>query len=148
MSVTVKRANSDFASLKNLAQSCLDNYTLLHDKMVSKSRKKDFTILFARKGKKKVGFITGYAEKGKMHIWLFGVLKKVRGKGIGYLLLNKFHMFAAKRGYKAVTTITFNNYQNKIILSIKAGYRIIGVKYIKEKKDTAIILEKQIGARK
>ncbi len=142
MALKITEGKSDLAGLKALAELCLDNYTLPMQKLSAKASLPDFTILFASEGGKKVGFIAGHGENGKMHIWLFGVLKKKRGRGIGKRLLGKFHVLASKKGYNSVSTITFNKYAQKIILSIREGYRITGVKFIPEKNDTAIFLEK------
>ncbi len=143
MGIKITQNNSDFASLRALAESCLENYILPQEKIASRASKGDFTILFAQQGKgKKVGFIAGYSENNAMHIWLFGVRKGFRGKGIGALLLKKFHSLASKNGYNTVNTITFNKYKNKLVLSIKSGYKITAVKFIEEKNDSAIFLEK------
>lgn len=144
MKITLNEDSADHNGLKALAEACLDNYSLPMDKISSRAANKDFTILFALAGKKRIGFITGYGEGGKMHIWLFGVLNGQRGKGIGAKLLQKFHSVALKKGYKTVNTITFNKYPQKIVLSVKSGYKITGTKFIPEKNDTAIMLEKEL----
>jgi len=140
--IIVKQENFALNELKKLAESCLSKYKLPVKKAIERAKRKDFTLLFAFNGKKRIGFIAGYAEKRKMHIWLFGVLKKNRGKGIGSKLLNRFHSISLKKDYKSVTTITFNKYKEKLILSLKHGYRITGLKHIHAKNDDTIFLEK------
>ena len=144
MKIVITQSNNDLENLKTLAEECLDNYTLSIEKIVDRSKKPNFTLLFAIAGKTKTGFIAGYEENGKMHIWLFGVKKDARKQGIGTKLLKEFESIAAKKGQKFVNTITFNKYREKIILSLKNGYRIIECKHVPEKMDNAIILEKEI----
>src|SRR3989344_229981 len=133
--ITISEDPKDLKSLKGLAERCLDNYALENGRLKERTGKDGFTALFAIQNGKKVGFITGYSEEKKMHIWLFGVLAQKRGKGIGKKLLEAFHKHASEKGYRAVTTITFNKYAQKIILSLKSGYKITEVKYIPEKND-------------
>src|SRR3989339_59621 len=148
--ITIEEASSGggaqvIGGLKSLAEKCLDNYTLEAQKIEERQARRDFTLLFALQGKEKVGFIAGYGDSGRMHIWLFGGLGALRGAGIGRMLLEKFHSVSAAKGYKIVNTITFNKYPRKIILSVRNGYRIVDVKYAPEKGDSMIVLEKELG---
>ena len=144
--VIVSQDNGDFADLKRLAESCLEGYILSAEKIAERSRKKDFTMLFSREDlvRRPNGFIVGYCRRQRMHIWLFGVLKKMRGRGIGRALLRSFHSVAIRKGYKKVDTITFNKYPRKIILALKLGYRITKTNFIAQKRDTAIFMEKSL----
>ncbi len=144
MALKIISDNGNLKSLKSLSQECLKNYSLDTKKAVEKSAKKDFTILFSTEGGKKTGFITGYGEGTKMHIWLLGVKKGNRGKGIGSALISEFSRSASEKGYKAIHTITFNKYREKLMLSLRLGFQITGFTYIKEKNDNAIELEKPL----
>ncbi|MEM4327288.1 MAG: GNAT family N-acetyltransferase [Candidatus Diapherotrites archaeon] len=144
MQFSIKQDNEDYINLKRLAEATLNNYKLPLRKIKKYSKNNDFTLLFALKKNKKIGFIAGFGKNCKMHIWLFGVSKNERGKGIGKALLKRFHSIARRKGYLYVDTLTFNKYSYKLLLSIKLGYIIYKTKYLKDKKDLGIFLEKRL----
>ena len=145
MKTEIIQEAGNLTDLKALAEECLDNYTLPLEKAESKSKNKDFVLLFAEKDSQKLGFISGYAEKESFHIWLLGVKKEARGQGVGSALISAFEELASKKGYKSITTITFNKYPEKIGLSLKLGFKITGKKFIEEKDDEAIFFRKELG---
>ncbi|PIN85360.1 MAG: hypothetical protein COV47_02540 [Candidatus Diapherotrites archaeon CG11_big_fil_rev_8_21_14_0_20_37_9] len=142
--VKIEAGNGDFDSLKVLAEKCLANYTLQKSNFKTKSKMKDFVAFFAVESGQKIGFISGYGEGQSMHIWLFGVMETKRRMGIGEALLAEFESFAKQKGYVEITTMTFNKYRGKLILSIKSGFDITGYKFLESKNNYGIELTKKI----
>lgn len=135
--------NSDLEEIRLLAEKSLSSYTLSKEKLSAKSSEPDFVAVKAALGNRIIGFVMGSKKNEKIfHIWLLGVDPDFRKIGVGKKMLSFLHSLLSKKGYSKIDTLTFNKYVPKIILSLKCGYSIKDVKFIREKNDFGIFLEK------
>ena len=60
--------------------------------------------------------------------WLGGVLSNKRRQGIGRALLLRQHELCLERGYQSVETEAFGSNRPMLILNLREGFEIIGVR--------------------
>ncbi len=78
-------------------------------------------FLVAIKDKKVVGFIMGEKLLGTaVMVWMMGVTTKLRGQGIGKMLMNAFHQQCAKQGKDIF--VAYGYAKNPVIIKMLKKY--------------------------
>jgi GNAT superfamily N-acetyltransferase len=76
-----------------------------------------------------VGFKLGFCERpGVFHSWLGAVAESSEGHGIGRRLLELQHQYLQEHGYHMVRTGTRNRFKRMLILNLRNGFDLVGVK--------------------
>jgi GNAT superfamily N-acetyltransferase len=105
----------------------------------------DLVILIAWAGTAACGYKVGFQHSAKrFYSWIGGVHPNYRAKGIAKRLMRGQHSIAKKLGYKYVFTYTKNRYRPMLVLNIKTGFDIIGVRHNLGSDGQSIILEKAL----
>lgn len=90
-------------------------------------------------------FKIGYEQSPKrFYSWIGGTHPDFRNKGIAQMLMNKQHEIVKEKGYVFISTQTKNEFKEMLILNIKSGFEIIGVRQSLNSHKPAILLEKKL----
>lgn len=104
---------------------------------------KNVHLLIARIDGKPAGFKLGYARSASdFYSWLGGVVPEYRGFGIASTLMRKQHAWAKTQGFETVSTNTRNRFRDMLLLNIRCGFNVVGVK--NSGSEIAIQLEKKL----
>ena len=76
--------------------------------------------------------------------WIGGVVPEARGLGIASRLMDQQHAIARDDGFKYVRTETENRFKPMLILNLKCGFDVVGVRASVDYPNTVIILEKKL----
>lgn len=107
--------------------------------------KTDLVILIASINDTPCGYKVGFQQSSKrFYSWIGGVHPDYRGRGIAKALMQEQHRLAKNLGYKFVFTHTKNKFRFMLLLNIKIGFDIIGVRHNLGSPDHSIILEKSL----
>lgn len=102
---------------------------------------KDPIIFVAEENGKIVGSSISYGEGDKFYLWVLGVLKDYRSKGIASKLLDLREQYAKENNFKKIYTKVYNVSKEMLSLLIKRGYFIVDINKNDNIKHTAVILE-------
>ena len=100
-------------------------YSLEHYK--EKLKDKDKVIFLAKMDDKIIGDSISFKRGNSFYIWILGVDKKYRGKGIGNLLLEKNEKFAKENSYESVSVKVYNVSDSMQSILNKRGYKMIKI---------------------
>ncbi len=76
-----------------------------------------------------VGYKMGFAERADVfYSWMGAVELAYEGQGIGRKLMELQHQHLQELGYTKVRTGTRNRFLRMLILNLKSGFQIVGVK--------------------
>lgn len=127
--------NIERSSLKDLEKIVNLNYRIFdgmyEDKPYSleqyknKLRDKEPIIFISKLDGEIVGDSISFERDNSFYIWIFGVDKKYRTRGIGNLLLNKNEQFARENKYKSVSVKVYNVSEEMQLLLKNRGYKIV-----------------------
>ena len=93
-----------------------------------------------------VGFKLGYADKPRrFYSWLGAVEEGWEGQGVARRLMEIQHQELRERGYHSVRTHTRNEYRRMLLLNIRNGFEVIGVR-ARRSGSPHILLEKRFIA--
>lgn len=75
--------------------------------------------------KEEIGYIALQYRHKTCHIWLTGIIPKLRGKGFGQKIFNIIEEWTTQKGFFTITLSTHNDRRAMLALAIKNGYRIM-----------------------
>lgn len=119
----------------------------LSEEIVSKELegRKDILALFAFSQDVCCGYKIGFQHSPEIfYSWVGGVIAAHRRQGIATRLLETQHAMVKAMGYKFVRTSTRNKYRDMLLLNIKLGFDVTGVRKKLRDKDLSIVLEKEL----
>lgn len=115
---------------------------VLQRELEAKSR---LLALVAYSKGKPCGFKMGYEQSARrFYSWLGGVHPDFRSKGLARDLMKRQHELVKATGYKFVVTHTRNDFKEMLILNIRSGFSIVGVKQNLGEREVSIVMEKKI----
>ena len=89
-----------------------------------------------------------FKRNGSLYIWIMGVLKEYRNKGIATKLFENNEQFAKSNGYESVSIKVYNVSKKMLRLLSERGYQIVDTEESKnDPKFNAIHLELKIHGR-
>lgn len=89
-----------------------------------------------------VGFKLGYTERpGVFYSWMGAVDQELEGRGIARQLMALQHGELRQRGFRAVRTHTSQRFTRMLILNLRAGFSIVGLKH--RQGEPLLLLEKR-----
>ncbi len=92
-----------------------------------------------------VAFSCGYELRPTTYYsWLYGVLPDVRRLGIASQLMEAEHAWARDNGYEMVRFECYNQHRPMLLLAIKGGYDIVGIRYDSRTAENLVIFEKHV----
>lgn len=84
-------------------------------------------ILIAKEDEELAGDSISFGRDNSFYVWILGVNKKHRGKGIGSSLLDKNEQFAQESGYESISAKVYNVSENMQHLLKQRGYEVVKV---------------------
>lgn len=84
-------------------------------------------IFVAKVNSQIVGDSISFERAGSLYIWIMGVLKEYRNKGIASQLFENNEQFARTRKYKSVTIKVYNVSKEMLHMLLARGYEIVDV---------------------
>ena len=92
-----------------------------------------------------VGFSCGYELRPTTYYsWLYGVLPEARRLGIASQLMAAEHAWAKDHGYDMVRFECYNQHRPMLLLAIKVGYDIVGIRWDSRTAENLVIFEKHL----
>ena len=96
-------------------------------------------------GHEACGYKIGYEQSPKkFYSWVGGVTPRFRNQGIAKALMEAQHKLVREKGYQWITTQTKNSFKEMLILNIRSGFEITGVRKSLGSDEQAIMLEKKL----
>ncbi len=106
-------------------------------------------VMLAELDNRPVGFSCGYELRPTTYYsWLAGVLPEARRMGIASQLLEAEHAWAAEQGYEMARFECYNHHRPMLLLAIRNGYDIVGLRWDSHTATNLIIFEKQLTAER
>lgn len=103
-------------------------------------------VFLAEKDSEVVGYLLGYeGDKGDFHIWHVGVRQDFKRQGIGRALLRKCEEACRSRGYRALSTTTYNRFRGMLILLLQEGFYVEGVTWVTGATELRLLLRKELN---
>ncbi len=94
---------------------------------------------------KPVGFSCGYELRPTTYYgWLYAVLPDARRLGIATQLMAAEHEWAREQGYEMARFETYNQHRPMLLLAIRSGYEIVGVRHDAGTGNNLVIFEKHL----
>jgi ribosomal protein S18 acetylase RimI-like enzyme len=84
-------------------------------------------IFIAKEDDELAGDSISFGRDNSFYIWILGVNKKHRGKGIGSSLLDKNEQFAQENGYESISAKVYNVSVEMQRLLKQRGYEVVKV---------------------
>jgi GNAT superfamily N-acetyltransferase len=92
-----------------------------------------------------VGFFLGFELKPDVFFaWLYGVLPEFRRKGIASQLMEAVHAWAHQHEYTTVRFECQNQHRAMLILAIRQGYDVAGIRWDPDRGHNLVIFEKPL----
>jgi len=101
-------------------------------------------ILLIKTNQEIIANSIAYIENNKLYIWILGVKKEHRNKGIASKLLDQNEAYAKKNKIKSITAKVYNVSPIMQLLHLKKGYLITDFKKGKKEKLNEVHFEKNI----
>ncbi len=93
-----------------------------------------------------VGFSCGYELRPSTYYsWLYGVLPDARRLGIASQLMDAEHAWAAGHGYEMARFECYNQHRPMLLLAVKNGYDIVGIRWDSHTANNLVIFEKHLS---
>jgi GNAT superfamily N-acetyltransferase len=94
-----------------------------------------------------VGFSCGYELRPSTYYsWLYGVLPDARQLGVGSQLMAAELAWAHEHGYEMARLECYNHYRPMILLAVKSGYDIVGIRWDSHTSNNLVIFERNLAA--
>lgn len=98
---------------------------------------------------KREGQVVGYLsaderERGMYYMSHIGVRHDLKRQGIGRALIRACEKAARERGYRALTTTTYNRYKGMLFLLLSEGFCIRGTTWVEGAREPRICLRKEL----
>ena len=94
-----------------------------------------------------VGFCCGYELRPTtFYSWLYGVLPDARRMGVASQLMDAEHAWVSSHGYEMIRLECYNRHRPMILLAVKRGYEIVGVRWDSHTASNLVIFEKNLRA--
>lgn len=102
-------------------------------------------LLVAELDRQPVGFAVGYELRHSTYYsWLIGVLADARRLGIASQLLAAEQAWAKEHGYEMMRFECFNHHRPMLILAIRMGYDVVGIRWDARAMGNLVIFEKYL----
>ena len=102
-------------------------------------------VLVAELDGEPVGFSCGYELRPTTYYsWLYGVLPDARRLSVASQLLEAEHAWATDQGYEMVRFECYNQHRPMLVLAIKGGYDIVGIRWDSRTAENLVIFEKHL----
>lgn len=101
-------------------------------------------IFVAEDNGKIIGDCISFEKDNKFYLWISGVLKDYRNRGIASKLFDLREQYAREHNYKKIFTKVYNVSKEMLKLINKRGYKIIEIQKNSNTKYNANILELSI----
>ncbi len=88
---------------------------------------KNPVIFLAKENGKVIGDSISYEESNSLYVWILGVIKEYRGKGVGSHLYELNEEYAKEKEYKSVNMKIYTISQEMIKVAESRGYKKIKV---------------------
>lgn len=103
-------------------------------------------LVVARAEGRVVGFKLGFAERlGVFYSWIGAVEEAFEGQGVGRRLMDLQHTHLLENGFQRVRTTTRNEFRRMLILNLRCGFDLVGVK-VKANGTAQLQLEKKLAS--
>ncbi|MFQ5592419.1 MAG: GNAT family N-acetyltransferase [Phycisphaerae bacterium] len=100
-------------------------------------------LMVAELDQRPVGFSCGYELRPTTYYsWLYGVLPDARRMGIASQLMEAEHAWARDHGYEMIRFECYNQHRPMLLLAIKLGYDITGIRWDSRTAENLVIFEK------
>jgi len=100
-------------------------------------------VLVAELDGKPAGFSCGYELRPSTYYsWLYGVVPDARRLGVASQLMGAEHAWARDKGYEMARFECYNQQRPMLILAIRMGYDIIGIRYDSRTGGNLVVFEK------
>lgn len=141
-----KELNDELLSLLTDLEKQIFEEPYTRDKIKRElSGKRNIFALVAFNENSACGFKVGFEMNSTLfYSWIGGVAAGSRGNGVAKLLMKKQHDFARNEGYDIVRTETENRFREMLLLNIKSGFNVVGVRISSRYPKTIITLEKEL----
>ena len=107
--------------------------------------KHNLVALVAYEGELPCGFKVGYELATEVFFsWIGGVVAECRRKGIAGQLMDEQHSIVRRMGYKSVRTHTENRFRSMLLLNIKSGFDVVGIRNENNPPRSIILLQKDL----
>jgi len=94
-----------------------------------------------------VGFSCGYELRPSTYYsWLYAVLPDARQMSVGSQLMAAELSWAAEQGYEMARLECYNQYRPMILLAVKNGYNIVGIRWDAHTSNNLVIFEKILAS--
>ena len=104
-------------------------------------------MLVAELEERPVGFSCGYELRPSTYYsWLYGVLPDARRLSIASQLMDAEHTWAGEHGYEMTRFECYNQHRPMLLLAIKLGYDIVGIRWDSRTAENLVIFEKHLPA--
>ena len=143
-------------TFRELSESLLDQIVDLENRIFEKpysrdkierelSRKNNLIAGVAYVKAKPVGFKVGFEMTTTLlYSWIGGVVQEARGLGIAKTLMTQQHQLASELGFQFVRTETENRFKPMLVLNLRCGFDIVGVRTSEQYPHPIIVLEKKL----
>ena len=92
-----------------------------------------------------VGFSCGYELRPSTYYsWLYGVLPEARRLGVASQLMDAQHAWVQAQGYEMIRLECGNRHRPMLILAVRRGYDIVGIRWDSRTAGNLVIFEKHI----
>lgn len=101
--------------------------------------------LVAELDERPVGFSCGYELRpSTYYTWLYGVIPDARRLGVASQLMAAEHAWARDHGYEMARFECYNDHRPILLLAIKNGFNIAGIRWDAQTSNNHVIFEKSL----
>jgi len=109
------------------------------------SERRDPAAFVARHGDQIIAYLWGHSrDDAEFHISHIGVHPEHQRRGIGRALLRECEAACLSRGYRALTTSTYNRFRGMLVLLLQEGFDIQGVTWTDGARELRVLLRKPL----
>lgn len=103
-------------------------------------------VMVAELDRQPVGFSCGYELRpSTFYSWLYGVLPDARRLGVATQLMDAEYAWVRNHGYEMIRLECYNNHRPMLILALKRGYDIVGIRWDSRTAENLVVFEKLVS---
>lgn len=100
-------------------------------------------VMVAELDKQPVGFSCGYELRpSTFYSWLYGVLPDARRMGVATQLMDAEYAWVSNHGYEMIRLECYSNHPPMLLMAIKRGYEIVGIRWDSRTSQNLVVFEK------
>lgn len=108
----------------------------------------DILMMVAELDGKPVGFSVGYELRPTTYYsWLYGVIPDARRLGVASQLLEAETAWAREKGFEVMRFECYNQIRPMLILAIRQGYDVVGIRFDGRTHMNLVIFEKELRSQ-